>query len=706
MTDVAWTFAALIAALLLWRAGRDASAWQRTAWRLLAAAAVAWLLGQMVWNWYELVRKTAVPIPNIGDYGYCAFGLLCIAGLFALRATLPVRRLTPERIANMGLIFCSLAVALVGMVLEPMTRARHTPYFLGVLAVESILIMAAFVVAVYFTWSYRWGSSLRPMVLLALGLAVHTFCALVYASNLILDRYDATSAINIGWLIAFGLMSWAAAEQIELGRARSRGVEDRYIGEGWIEALVPSILLFILACSAMSFIDLISARVVLLNASLLAIFAGLLAFRETWLYSQGLHLQASLRESSSELQATRARLQRTAAERLALERDVSFATRAGGIGLWDWDLRTNQIQFSQEWKRQLGYDHELADELEEWQRRIHPDDAHAVQSALQRALHDPGNEYRAEMRLRHRDGSYRWILSQGTVLVDEAGRPMRMRGVHVDISASKQLEEALRQSEARYREIAGDLERRVAQRTAALREAYRESQSFAYAVAHDLKAPLRAIDGFSHLLQESAAARLSETEREYIDRVRRGAIQMELLIEDLLAYSRMEHREVRIGSVELSALVAEFMQGVRETCSRRERVCADREGLGVVLRNIVENALKFTRNRPEPRIEIGVRVEEHVAVLWVKDNGVGFDPSYSDKIFEIFQRLHRIDEYEGTGIGLALARKAMQRMHGCIWAEAALGVGATFFIQLPLLERNGCAPAAESIAPAPMESRS
>jgi signal transduction histidine kinase len=118
------------------------------------------------------------------------------------------------------------------------------------------------------------------------------------------------------------------------------------------------------------------------------------------------------------------------------------------------------------------------------------------------------------------------------------------------------------------------------------------------------------------------------------------------------------------------------------------RVRADREGLRVVLRNLLENAFKFTRGTPDPRIEIGARRNDGSALLWVKDNGIGFEQVYHDQIFEIFQRLHRYGEIEGTGIGLALARKAMQRMRGRIWAKSAPGEGATFYVELPLFDEG------------------
>jgi len=237
------------------------------------------------------------------------------------------------------------------------------------------------------------------------------------------------------------------------------------------------------------------------------------------------------------------------------------------------------------------------------------------------------------------------------------------------------------------------LEQRVEERTAALDAKAKELETFTYSVAHDLKAPLRGIDGYSRLLLEHYLPRLEEEGRHLLFAVRASTERMSQLIDDLLSYSRLERRALACEPLELRPFVEALVEEQRPELEEHQiqltlqvngrSVMADAEGLTQAFRNYLDNAIKFSRQTAEPRIEIGAAETEQSCRLWVRDNGIGFDMKYHDRIFEIFHRLHRLEDYPGTGIGLAIVRKAMERMGGRAWAESAVGQGATFYLEIP-----------------------
>jgi len=241
--------------------------------------------------------------------------------------------------------------------------------------------------------------------------------------------------------------------------------------------------------------------------------------------------------------------------------------------------------------------------------------------------------------------------------------------------------------------MAGELERRVRERTIQLEAANKEMEAFSYSVSHDLRAPLRSIDGFSQILQEDYQDQLDAEARGYLERIRNGTRRMGQLIDDLLNLSRINRRELVRADKDLSELCLKALEELAQASPERQvqvavqpdmRVQADHQLLQAALANLLGNAWKFTARSGAARIEVGeLPAAAGSQTFFIRDNGAGFDMAYADKLFQPFQRLHTEREFEGSGIGLAIVQRIIHRHGGRIWAEGTPGEGATFFFSLP-----------------------
>ena len=301
-----------------------------------------------------------------------------------------------------------------------------------------------------------------------------------------------------------------------------------------------------------------------------------------------------------------------------------------------------------------------------------------------------GKVWKGEIKNQAKDGTFYWVDTTIVPFLNPQGQPRQYVAIRSDITERKANEEEIRQLNV-------ELEQRVAERTAQLQAANQELEAFSYSVSHDLRAPLRHVMGFVKMLEQDAGPSLSEKSLRHLTTIAEAAQRMGNLIDDLLAFSRIGQAEMRKQEVNLDQLVVESLSDFQEETKDRNivweihplpTVRADRALLRLALVNLISNAVKFTGARAEAKIEIGSAPSgDTETVIFIRDNGAGFDPRYAGKLFGVFQRLHSREEFEGTGIGLANVQRIIHRHGGRTWAEGVVDGGATFFFSIPI--QNG-----------------
>lgn len=343
---------------------------------------------------------------------------------------------------------------------------------------------------------------------------------------------------------------------------------------------------------------------------------------------------------------------------------------------------------NQTWCEITGYSADELTRIGAWTERAyrHLPEVTPVRVGIEQLFNLDRRVDEGEFTISCRDGSIRvWDFSTSPLGTLADGRRIVV-SMASDVTRRKQLEEELRRLNA-------DLELLVVKRTAQLEARNKELETFTYSVSHDLKAPLRGIDGYSRLLLEDYSDKLDDEGHRFLNTIRRATLQMNELIEDLLQYSRLERRTLLPKTIHLPGfldlVLAELSADIRRNAVTMlidlpdVVISADSDGLSMALRNLLDNAIKFSAASPQPTVRVTGQVTDTTVVIQVQDNGIGFEDKFKERIFEIFQRLHRAEEYPGTGVGLALVKKAMDRMGGHVWAEGRPGEGATFYLEIP-----------------------
>lgn len=364
------------------------------------------------------------------------------------------------------------------------------------------------------------------------------------------------------------------------------------------------------------------------------------------------------------------------------EARLANAQRIASLGNWDWDIVGNELHWSDEIYRIFGVaPREFGATYEAFLGYVHPDDREKVINAVDEALYRK-RPYSIDHRVVLRDGTEKTVHEEGEVVHDPSGKPLRMTGTVLDITERKKAEDEIRKLNA-------ELEERVAERTAELAAANRELEAFSYSVAHDLKTPLRVIDGFARILAKDCSDALDVTGKEYLERLVAASRRMGELIDALLKLSRVMRTEMSVERVYLSGLARAVAFDLKKSQPERDAEFIIHENLAVdgdpvllktVIENLLGNAWKFTSKKDMARIEFGSSGEEDgKRVFFVRDNGAGFEMKYAEKLFSPFQRLHGEAEFPGTGVGLATVQRIIQRHGGRIWAEGERDKGATFY---------------------------
>lgn len=373
---------------------------------------------------------------------------------------------------------------------------------------------------------------------------------------------------------------------------------------------------------------------------------------------------------------------------------LRIATETAQIGIWEWDLKQKRVIWNDKLLEIYGiYHQDLEEDFTLWQTFIHPDDIASIQKELRKVLSEAKELHDVRFRIIREDGEIRYNEASAKPVFDPHGDLIYIIGANVDITDLIRAHEDLKQNNEKIRKLNTELELRVAERTSALEASNQDLEAFAYSISHDLRAPLRRINGFANLLEKQ----MQESDllkRRYLEAISKSSRQLYQMISDLLDFSRIGRKEIKKKQMDLNQIVQEVLEILSNEIEHRiihwkietlPPIWGDVNMIKRVFENLLSNAIKFTSQKKIAKIEIGSQMKnDQTLEIFIKDNGVGFDMNYYHKLFGVFQRLHGEDEYPGTGIGLVNVKRIVNRHGGDIRGEGKMGEGAIFYITLPI----------------------
>lgn len=379
------------------------------------------------------------------------------------------------------------------------------------------------------------------------------------------------------------------------------------------------------------------------------------------------------------------------------EETLRLALEAGAIGTWDWDITRDKVQWTPRTYELHGLKpDEFGGTVESFTKLIYPEDRARVEVAIREAI-ERKTDYQIEFRVVHPDGAIKWLTTSARILFDSEGNPQRLIGATADITERKNAEAQLLSDNQRMTVHAQTLEKLVAERTAYLRQTVESLEGVAYTIAHDLRAPLRALNGYAQILQEDYGSRMDEEGLEYLRNIATSAARMDGLINDLLSYARLSHSKIPFEPVNLDEELGRILRELESEIANRGAsidvnpplgiVTANRTVLSQLIVNLLTNSLKFVKPNVRPKVEIWSEVHTEpsgrgVIRLFIRDNGIGISKEHQEQIFGLFQRLHDQQTYPGTGLGLAIVRKGIERLGGKVSVESTPGEGSVFTLEL------------------------